>query len=62
MLTDTETIEIEKIAWEWFVGVYPHEAYASWPARFWEYFHGKVPNVNREQMERTLMATEEHNA
>jgi hypothetical protein len=61
MLTDTEAVEAEQTAWEWFAEAHPHEAYASWPESFWEYFHSKAPNVSREQMERTLKATE-HNA
>jgi hypothetical protein len=58
MLTDTEAIEAEKTAWEWFAEAHPHEAYASWPDRFWEFFHRKCPNLKREEMEALLAAGE----
>lgn len=51
--------EAEQVAWEWFAGAHPHEAYAKWPDRFWQFFQSRCPSVTREQMERTLMETEE---
>lgn len=58
MLTDTEAIEVEKQAWESFAIAHPHEAYATWPDRFWELFHRKCPLLSREQMEANLNATD----
>lgn len=50
--------EIEEFAWESFAEAHPHEAYETWPERFWQFFHAKAPHVTREQMERTLKETE----
>lgn len=51
-------LEAEQTAWEWFAEAHPHEAYATWPDRFWRYFQKKCPNVSREVMERFLDDTE----
>lgn len=47
----------EEQAWEWFAEAHPHEAYATWPERFWEFFKRKAPHVSREQMEIVLKQT-----
>ncbi len=49
----------EEQAWEWFAEAHPHEAYATWPERFWEFFKRKAPHVSREQMEIVLKQTTE---
>lgn len=53
-LTD---IEAEGIAWRLFAKIYPHEAYATWPDRFWNFFRTRCPNLNRKQMEQILIET-----
>jgi len=50
--------ELEQAAFEAFAIAHPHEAYATWPERFWAFFHRVVPNVSREQMEQYLKETE----
>lgn len=37
-----------------FAILYPHEAYATWPERFWEWFHGAHPTVTRAELEEML--------
>lgn len=49
----------EQMAFEWFAIAHPHEAYAKWPERFWEFFKSKRPEVSREAMELALAETEE---
>jgi hypothetical protein len=51
--------EAEQVAWEWFSGAHPHEAHAEWPDRFWAFFQVRCPGITQEQMERTLMETDE---
>lgn len=46
--------EMEQTAFEWFAEAHPHEAYETWPERFWEFFQKKAPGMSREQMERLL--------
>ena len=41
-------------AFEAFANAHPHEAYAEWPERFWEFYHRKCPSVGRKQMEKLL--------
>lgn len=60
-MTTQDEIDAEEIAWQWFAESHPHEAYATWPERFWQFFHAKVPNVTREQMEAILAKTESEN-
>lgn len=57
-MTEHEEKEIEQMAWETFAEAHPHEAHATWPERFWEFFHAKLPHVTREQMECALKETE----
>lgn len=47
-------IDAEQVAWEWFAGAHPHEAYAQSPDRFWEYFKSQCHGVNREEMVKML--------
>lgn len=49
---------IEHWAFEAFSHAHPHEAYAAFPERFWNFFHKKCPNVTRERMEELLKETE----
>jgi hypothetical protein len=58
-MTDEEAIEIEQQAFKDFAIAHPHEAYATWPDRFWEFFHKQKPNLSRECMEECLKRTEE---
>jgi hypothetical protein len=55
----TIEVESEQTAWEWFAQAHPHEAYATWPNRFWEFFQSRCPNTSRAQMEKTLKETAE---
>jgi hypothetical protein len=47
-------------AFRTFSDVYPHEAYASFPEEFWDYFHSKCPMINRKEMEIMLSETEKN--
>lgn len=60
-MTDPAKIDAEAEAWafEAFATVHPHECYETWPERFWQLFHARLPSVTREQMERTLKETAE---
>ena len=49
----------EQCAFDCFAGIYPHEAYETYPDRFWEYFHRKFPAVSRDAMEKMLKETDE---
>lgn len=51
--------EAEQTAWEWFAAAHPHEAFATWPDRFWQYFQTRCPGVAREKMERIMAETSE---
>lgn len=55
---DNLEAEAEKAAWECFATAHPHEAYETWPDRFWQFFHTKAPNVSRERMVEILKETE----
>jgi len=44
-------------AFETFSTIYPHEAYAVWPDRFWMWFHAGHPDITREEMETMLKET-----
>lgn len=48
----------EQEVFEAFAAVYPHEVYATWPERFWEYFQRCCPGVPRGTMERLLERTD----
>jgi hypothetical protein len=50
-------IEAYETAFEWFAEAHPHEAYQTWPERFWNYFHAKQPEITRERMEALLLET-----
>lgn len=54
-----EDVEAEQWAWEAFATAHPHEAFATWPDRFWDFFHAQAPNITREQMAALLLTTEE---
>lgn len=58
MIQDIDHDEIEETAWQWFAQAHPHEAYETWPERFWAFFHKQSPGVTREQMEAVLRETE----
>lgn len=58
MSADTDT-EMEEIAFRHFATAHPHEAYETWPERFWQFFHEGWPQVSREQMEQILKETAE---
>ena len=47
----------EAAAFATFAAAYPHEAYETWPDRFWAYFQRVRPGVSRETMERVLRET-----
>ena len=53
-----EDAMIEQWAWEAFASLHPHEAYETWPERFWAYFQTQRPGVSRDAMERVLKETE----
>jgi len=44
-------------AFEAFARAHPHEAYETWPERFWAFFHREHPHVSRAQMEAILKET-----
>lgn len=50
--------ETENAAWNMFATAHPHEAFAKWPERFWQFFHKQHPRVDRETMEAMLKETE----
>lgn len=50
--------EAELWAWSVFAQTYPHEAYAAWPERFWQFFQTQRPGISREEMEQLLKETE----
>lgn len=52
--------ELDEACWRWFADAHPHEAYKTWPDRFWEYFHSTCPDISRERMEQLLKETEYH--
>lgn len=49
--------ESEQVAFEWFAGAHPHEAYAKDPERFWAFFQTQCPGVSRDAMIRFLEET-----
>lgn len=49
--------ELEQEAFEAFAKLHPHEAYATWPERFWAYFQTQLPGISRERMEDILNQT-----
>ncbi len=51
--------EAEEITWQWFTEAHPHEAYATWPDRFWKFFHKKCPKVSRKEMEKLMRETDD---
>lgn len=51
--------EAEQWAFEAFAQAHPHECYATWPERFWQFFHAKCPAMPREKMEALLKQTDE---
>lgn len=53
-----EDQRIEPFAFDAFAQAHPHEAYASWPERFWEFFQRERPGISRAQMEQVLRETE----
>lgn len=55
----TEDERIEQFTFESFCQFHPHEAYTTWPDKFWEFFHKQFPYVTREQMGRTMKETDE---
>lgn len=58
-LSETATdSEIEDSAFKAFAYLHPHEAYESYPERFWQWFHTEMnPSMSREQMEAALKET-----
>ena len=46
--------DAERWAFEMFATAYPHEAHATWPDRFWEFFRRVRPGVSREEMVQLL--------
>jgi hypothetical protein len=51
----SEEIELEDdTSFGWLATMYPHETYATYPERFWEYFQTQCPGVTREDMKRML--------
>lgn len=54
----TPDAQIEASAWAAFATAHPHEAYASWPERFWQFFSEQAPGVSRAEMEALLRETE----
>lgn len=57
MITKKQDREIEQSAFEAFATLHPHEAYATWPGRFWKFFHKKCPHVPRSTMKAILKLT-----
>lgn len=57
-MNDPTEEELAEACWRWFADARPHEAYATWPERFWEYFHATCPDITRERMEELLKETE----
>ena len=51
--------DAELVAFEWFATAHPHEAYATWPERFWLFFQTKCPGKSRAEMEKILTDTSE---
>jgi hypothetical protein len=51
--------DAELVAFEWFATAHPHEAYATWPERFWLFFQTKCPGKTRAEMEKILAETAE---
>ena len=51
--------QIEQAAFDVFATAHPHEAFETWPERFWEFFQRERPGVDRETMEQLLQETEE---
>lgn len=51
--------ELEEAAFQAFATLHPHEAYGSYPDRFWGFFKTKQPQWTRDQMEQALAMTEE---
>ena len=51
--------DAELVAFEWFATAHPHEAYATWPERFWMFFQTKCPGKTRAEMEKLLTDTSE---
>jgi hypothetical protein len=47
-------------AFEAFATAHPHEAYETWPDRFWEFVRSQHPNISRTQMEAILKETAEN--
>lgn len=43
--------EHDDVAFKMFATLYPHEAYAEWPDRFWAWFHEEHPNIDRARLE-----------
>lgn len=56
---DATDAQIEASAWQAFAQAHPHEAYGTWPERFWQFFSEQAPGVSREQMEAWLRESEE---
>ena len=56
-ISEKSAAEMEQKAFELFAHMHPHEAYDTWPERFWAYFQGKCPGVTRAQMEQLLRDT-----
>lgn len=54
-----EFVTADEAAFRALADLYPHEAYAEWPERFWQYFQKKHPDTTRDQMERMLEETSE---
>jgi len=57
-ISDDE-MEAEETAWQWFAQAHPHEAYATWPERFWKYFQSRYPGISLETMKELLRQTDE---
>jgi hypothetical protein len=55
---DATDAQIEETAFRSFAYLHPHEAYATWPDRFWGYFQTMAPGKTREEMETLLRETE----
>jgi hypothetical protein len=55
-MTDTE---IDQMAFEMFAKIHPHECYATYPERFWEFFHREYPTITREEMIELINDTNE---
>jgi len=50
---------MDDAAFRVFANLHPHEAYDTWPERFWEHFQEKMPGLSRQQMETLLAKTRE---